>query len=101
MQEPLNIGFIAHFLETRGIEVKIIDEPAGDNVVEALDSFKPEIAGITATTPLADEAYRNASLCRARDKDSDGGVHASVMTEEALRHVDIVVVGEGSRQCWI
>ncbi|HTZ11148.1 MAG TPA: radical SAM protein, partial [Candidatus Margulisiibacteriota bacterium] len=96
MQEPLNIGFIASYLEKHGIEVKIIDELAGDEVARELDSFKPVIAGITATTPLADEAYRNASLCRGRGiKTVMGGVHASVMTEEALGHVDVVVSGEG------
>jgi len=98
MQEPLNIGFIAGFLEKHGVEVKIIDELAGDNVARELDSFKPDIVGITATTPLAEEAYRNASLCRARGiKTVMGGVHASIMTEEALRYVDIVVVGEGEQ----
>ncbi|OPZ92836.1 MAG: Ribosomal protein S12 methylthiotransferase RimO [candidate division TA06 bacterium ADurb.Bin417] len=98
VQEPLNLGFIAAYLEKHAIEVIIIDELAGENVAERLDRFQPGFAGITATTPLATDAYRAADLCRARGITTVlGGVHASVLPQEAAGHADIVVVGEGEQ----
>jgi len=32
VQEPLNLGYIASYLEKNGIQVKIIDQLAGQNV---------------------------------------------------------------------
>jgi len=96
VQEPLNLGFIAGFLEKYDAKVTIIDELAGQNVKKELCKFSPDIAGITATTPLAPDAYRIAKMCREMEiLTVMGGVHASVLPEEALQHVDIVVKGEG------
>lgn len=96
VQEPLNLGFIASYLEKKGIEVTIIDELAGQDVNKELDKYCPDIAGITATTPLAPDAYRIADMCKQmRILTVMGGVHASVLPEESLEHVDIVVKGEG------
>lgn len=95
-QEPLNLGFIAAVLLQHGLEVKIIDELAGDDVYTELMNFQPEIVGITATTPLVLDAYRCAQICRKMNiKTVMGGVHASIMSDEALRYVDAVVIGEG------
>lgn len=94
--EPLNIAFLASFLEKNGIETKIIDELSGDNVENEIEKFRPDIAGITATTPFAMDAYRHIEMCRKRGIITVmGGVHASIMTEETLKHVDMVVKGEG------
>jgi len=96
--EPLNIGLIAASLESHGVEVKIIDEVAGDNVEREIALFKPDTVGLTATTPFADTAYKHASLCRKQNIQTVlGGVHASIMTEEALQYADIVVKGEGEQ----
>ncbi len=97
-QEPLNLGLLASYLEAHGVEVSIIDELAGQNIEEELKKFKPDIAGITAVTPLVPDAYRIAELCRKMGiKTVMGGVHASILPEEALQHVDTVVKGEGER----
>ncbi|MFH1507248.1 MAG: radical SAM protein [Candidatus Omnitrophota bacterium] len=96
--EPLQLGFIASSLIEKGVEVKIIDEVAGDNVELGIKDYKPDIAGITATTPFVEHAYRHADFCRQQGVLTVlGGVHATVMTEEALRHADIVVKGEGEQ----
>lgn len=96
IQEPLNLGFIAAYLEQRGVEVTIIDELAGQNAEKEIEKYKPDIAGITATTPLAPDAYRIADYCKKRGiLTVMGGVHAAILPEEALKHVDIVVSGEG------
>lgn len=96
IHEPLNLAFIAAYLEKNNIKIKIIDELAGEDVKQALDKFKPDIAGITATTPLILDAYRNAQICKNKGiLTVIGGVHASIYPEEALRYADIVVKQEG------
>jgi anaerobic magnesium-protoporphyrin IX monomethyl ester cyclase len=98
VQEPLHLGFIAAYLEKNDINVCIIDELAGQNVIEELNNFNPDIAGITATTPLAPDAYKVADMCKKMGiLTVMGGVHATVLPEEALKHVDIVVKGEGEK----
>jgi len=94
--EPLNLGFIASFLLKNNIEVKIIDELAGQDVKEEIEKFQPNVIGITATTPLILDAYRIADMCKEMNiLTVIGGVHASVLPKEALQHADIVVKGEG------
>lgn len=94
--EPLNLGYIASYLEQNKVGVKIIDEQAGEDVSKEINAYSPDIVGITAVTPLAPRAYKIADICREkRILTVIGGVHATVMPEEALRHADIVVVGEG------
>jgi len=96
IQEPLNLGFIASYLEKNNIELRIIDELAGQNVENELNEYHPDIVGITATTPTALDSYRIADMCRKKGiLTVMGGVHASVLPKEALQHVDIVVKGEG------
>lgn len=55
----------------------------------------PDLVGITVWTALAPEAYRLADRYRSRGIPVVlGGVHASLLPNEALRHGDAVVVGE-------
>lgn len=96
VHEPLNLALLAAYLEKHNIQVVIIDELAGQDVEGELKKFNPDITGITATTTLAPEAYRIAD--RARElgfRTVLGGVHATIFPDEALRHADIVVKGEG------
>ena len=97
-QEPLHLGFLASYLEKHNIEVKIIDELANQDVKKELEKFDPKIVGITATTPVFPDACRIADVCRAKGMLTVmGGVHVSVMPDEALQHADIVVKGEGEQ----
>jgi len=96
LQEPLGLGFIASYLEKNGVDVKIVDELAGDNVVDEIENYKPHLVGVTATTPVVQDAYRILDTCRNLGYLTVmGGVHASVLPHEALEHSDIVVIGEG------
>jgi radical SAM superfamily enzyme YgiQ (UPF0313 family) len=96
IHEPISLGYIAAYLEKYNIPVKIIDQLAGDNVYKELEDFKPDIVGITATTVVIRDAYKVANFCRSKGVFTVmGGVHASVLPEEALRYCDRVVVGEG------
>jgi radical SAM superfamily enzyme YgiQ (UPF0313 family) len=54
-----------------------------------------DLVGITAFTASANRAYEIAAAYREQGTPVVmGGIHASVCTEEALRYVDSVVVGE-------
>ena len=95
---PMNLGYIASFLEKHGVETYIVDELAGQDIKKAFDTIQPDIVGITATTALASDAYTVAKVSRKYGFTTVmGGVHASFLTEEVLNHVDIVVKGEGEQ----
>ena len=72
-------------------DVVIVDEN-----MEAINFDQPcDIVGITAMTQQAARAYAIADEFRTRHRFVIlGGIHASVMPEEALAHADTVVVGE-------
>jgi radical SAM superfamily enzyme YgiQ (UPF0313 family) len=94
--EPLNLESIAAYVGQFGIDVKIIDELAGQNVRKEIMRYQPSIVGITGVTPVIPDAYRIADMCRKMGiRTVIGGVHASVLPYEALKHADIVVKGEG------
>ena len=73
-------------------EVRVLDEN-----VEAIDfSDRPDLAAISLMTPLAPRGYALADQFRARGVPVVlGGVHATMLPEEAKGHADAVVVGEG------
>ncbi|MDD5255113.1 MAG: radical SAM protein, partial [Candidatus Omnitrophica bacterium] len=94
--EPLNLGYLAGYLELHGIEVKIIDQMAGDDIKKEISAYHPDIVGITSMTPMVLDAYRIADMCRRmKILTILGGPHPSALPEEALEHADIVVTGEG------
>ena len=73
-------------------EVGLWDE----NIEPTLPATDADLVAITAMTPQAPRAYRLAARFRAEGKTVVmGGFHASNLPEEALQHLDSVVVGEG------
>ena len=67
-----------------------------ENIEPLAIASDADLVAITAMTPQAPRAYQLASLFRAAGKTVVmGGFHASNLPEEALLHVDAVVVGEG------
>jgi radical SAM superfamily enzyme YgiQ (UPF0313 family) len=68
-----------------------------DDGVERIDFDRgADLVAITAMTPQAPRAYEIAAAFRARGTTVVmGGFHASNLPDEALHHVDAVVVGEG------
>jgi len=79
-----------------GHEITVVDEN-----VEPIDFDLPvDLVGITALTPIAPRAYEVADEFRRRGvKVALGGVHPSLMADEAAEHADSVVVGE-SEDSW-
>jgi radical SAM superfamily enzyme YgiQ (UPF0313 family) len=71
-------------------EVEIIDEN-----VEKIKYDNTDLVGISAMTSLANRAYEIADRYRSRGvKVILGGIHPSILPEEAITHADAVVIGE-------
>lgn len=77
-------------LTPRDWEVKILDEN-----LDPLRFEEADLVGITAYTCNAPRGYAISEQYRARGiKTVIGGVHASVLPEEAKQYADSVVIGE-------
>jgi len=87
---PLGLMYLAAHTP-REVKLRLIDES-----VEQIDySDTPNLVGITTFTATAPRAYEIADRYRGLGvKVVLGGVHASMVPEEALEHADAVVVGE-------
>lgn len=86
---PLNLAYVAAVTPSHW-QVKILDENFDTFTFEAAD-----LVGITAFTPNVNRAYDIASIYREKGiKVVMGGIHASMLPDEALQYVDSVVIGE-------
>ena len=73
-------------------QIIIADQNYGDCVY--MDNI--DLVGISAMTPQAHTAYKISSYYKERGtKVVMGGIHASMLPEEALQHVDSICIGEG------
>lgn len=78
--------------EDPSIDVELYSASATPDVFDTLEC---DLAAISLLTPTSVDGYRIARLLRARGaKVVFGGIHASLLPEEAIRHGDAVVVGE-------
>lgn len=75
-----------------GAEIEITDE-----MIDDIDYDAPvDMVGLTCMTHTAPRAYEIAGEFRKRGVTTViGGFHVSALPEEALEHVDCVVIGEG------
>ncbi len=86
---PLGLGIVAALTPARW-DVELVDENWTPFAYREAD-----LVGITAFTASANRAYEIAAAYRGRGVPVVmGGIHASMCTDEALRFVDAVVVGE-------
>jgi len=86
---PLGLGIVAALTPDHW-HVELIDENW-----EPFAYRDADLVGITAFTAAANRAYEIAALYREKGVPVVmGGIHASMCTDEALRFVDAVVVGE-------
>lgn len=87
---PLGFMYLAAYTP-REVEVRLINEN-----LEHIDFAElPDLVGITTMTATAAHAYEIADRYRELGvKVVLGGIHASLLPEEALEHADSVVVGE-------
>lgn len=86
---PLSLAYIAS-LTPSDWQVKILDENFDDFTFEDAD-----LVGITAFTSNINRAYEIAKIYREKKiKVVLGGIHTSMLPEEALQFADAVVIGE-------
>ncbi len=86
---PLGLAYVAA-LTPSNWEVKIADEN-----FNAFDFEEADLVGITSFTTNINRAYEIADIYKQRKiKVIIGGIHASMLPDEALRFADAVVVGE-------
>jgi radical SAM superfamily enzyme YgiQ (UPF0313 family) len=90
--QPLAFGYVAAVTPPHW-EVELIDE----QVEGARDyrDVRADLVGLTAFTPQAPRAYQIAGQFRARGIPVVmGGIHASLVQDEAARHADALFIGE-------
>ncbi len=87
---PLNLPTLAALVPA-GIDVRICDDRFGEVDLEE----KYDLVGITCITETAMRAYEIADQYRQKGaKVVLGGIHPTLMTQEALAHADVVVRGD-------
>ena len=100
---PLGILYVGAVLERMGVVVKVLDMDADrlgtDDIISSVKAFRPDLIGITATTPMVKGAF-NISAVLKRYFDIPvvlGGIHATMNSEECAKvpSIDFVVKGEG------
>jgi radical SAM superfamily enzyme YgiQ (UPF0313 family) len=89
-------GFSPGLLVVAGLTPASWDIDLIDENIEDLDFTKNyDLIGVTAFTQQADRAYEIAREFKTRNITTViGGIHASVLPDEAKKHFDTVVVGE-------
>lgn len=87
---PLAVPTVAA-LTPRNVDVRIVDE----NIEDVHFDYDADLVGITVMTLQAPRAYEIADEFRRRGKKVIlGGVHVSMLPDEAVKHADSVFVGE-------
>jgi radical SAM superfamily enzyme YgiQ (UPF0313 family) len=94
---PLTLTILAGLVPKElDAEVTIVDE----GVEPLADGLAADLVGITSVTATAPRAYELADRLRSAGTPVVlGGVHATVLPEEAARHADAVVVG-AAEESW-
>jgi radical SAM superfamily enzyme YgiQ (UPF0313 family) len=99
LPEPLSLEILAAAVPEH--EIKIVDMRIDDRFVDELETFKPDLVGVTAVTAnlhLAKEVLRAAKRSNVEIKTVIGGHHASLIPGDCFdTDIDAVVVGEGER----
>jgi radical SAM superfamily enzyme YgiQ (UPF0313 family) len=100
---PLGLLYVAAALEEAGIETRVHDagfDPSRSQLDEIIERWRPEVVGVSCTTPLYPHARAIAGRVKERLPTSWvvlGGIHPSVSPERTLNdsQADIAATGEG------
>ena len=88
--QPLSLAYVASVTPKDWV-VEILDE----NFEKVTGKEDADLVGITSMTSTANRGYEIASQFRSRDITVVmGGIHVSMVPEEALTYADSIVVGE-------
>jgi anaerobic magnesium-protoporphyrin IX monomethyl ester cyclase len=102
---PLGIAYLAAVIEKKGHSVTIIDGFAEGLDINSLEDrvkkIAPDLIGITGMTPVIDNAFRTAGICRRYAKYVViGGPHVSVVGKKIFEQcpdIDYALRGEGEK----
>jgi len=87
--QPVQLGIIAS-LTPDDWDIEILDEN-----FEIFHYQNADLVGVSSFTPSINEAYRIAKIYRENNTPTIiGGVHASLLPDEALQYFDTVAVGK-------
>jgi radical SAM superfamily enzyme YgiQ (UPF0313 family) len=94
---------VASYLEKNGFDVKIIDCSLGkshEELINILKKEKPDLVGITSTTPVYESALKVAKNVKRELPETVvviGGSHVTALPEEVMKtgFFDFGVLGEG------
>ncbi len=95
--QPLNLLYLAATLEKTKHNIVFVDELAGDVFEKGFDREKPDIVGISATSPILDRAEDAFLYAKNRGAHTIfGGTHATMFPEQSIeiKGVDAVIAGE-------
>jgi radical SAM superfamily enzyme YgiQ (UPF0313 family) len=96
--EPLALEYIAAGV-IEDHEVKILDLRLENNFEDVLESFSPDVVGITAYTVHVNtvrELFNKIKLWNPKVLTVVGGHHATIMPEDFFSdNIDVIVIGEG------
>ena len=93
------LSLAAHTPENWEVVYKELDTYSEDDITEILNE-KPNIIAISSLTARIYEAYKLSAIFRKNGITVViGGLHVSVLPDEAKEHADVIVQGEGEI-CW-
>ena len=100
---PLGLAYVASYLEKNGFDVKIVDCSLGkshEEMMNILRKEKPDVVGITSTTPVYESALKVAENVKREIQETVvviGGSHVTALPEEVMKtgFFDFGVLGEG------
>ncbi len=98
LYEPLALEYVGAGV-SRTHEVRILDQRLDRNFLAAVESFSPQIVGITSYTVHVNPVKKLFEQVKAWNPNVltvVGGHHATVLPEDfRTPHIDIIVMGEG------
>ena len=103
----IGMAYVATYVKAGGHKVRVYDSLIGQKTETSLEQvlaeFRPEVVGLTSTTPFIPAAYRAAQIARRLLPGTVitlGGPHATALPVKCLEEcpeIDYIVVGEGEQ----
>lgn len=94
---PLNLAYLASALR-EGFDEKIEFKIICTDFEKTLDSFDPDVVGISSVSQNYNIAEKYARLSKEKGKKVlVGGVHISLLPQSLSKNMDIGIIGEGEK----
>lgn len=91
LRPPAGLGYLAETLKAKGIDYKLVDMAVGasvDDLKSAMQSFKPDLVGISLMSFMYKRSYEIAKIVKDIDPNVHivaGGPHVSTVRETVLK----------------